>query len=235
MPNQLQNQNTNTDTASLVDTDSKLNKELQQENQVVIKRKSGTINWKLWQSYACVKLWEAVALSLNIFPSKLEKTKETNHTRYLNYRRRLKRAITWLSIDINFLKDHPANGIDPKDKMVFLVDFVRWAQANNLKITPELMEITKEPIQQTKIQNDMAKHKSGDAKKRTANRDEKIINEATKIGLELQAKNKEKNITKVMVAKQLLKAIVAKELSVDMSDCKGMSEARIIRILLKKW
>ena len=232
MPNQLKTQNINLDvdtqlnnaSSSLVAFDNS-NHESNLVNHAVKATPNKTYPvWSVWKKRPCVKVWEAVALSKNINPKYLAKVKESDPKRYFGYTTRLKTTRYWLDIEIK-IQDHPENGNTGKEKMILLTDFIICAQANNMKIAPELMEITKEAIQKTKVNNNLSNVKSSRSSITIDNRNEELNKLATKTGQELHAKHKTKKITKLMVAKEIRK----------IDDWKDMEEATIIRIIKVSW
>lgn len=116
-----------------------LSQELKQEGQNLAKKKKG-IDWNVWRKRSSLKLWEAVALSKNIAPSRLVRIKENDPIRYKNYRTRLKTAISWLNVEVKVL-DHPGNGFMADHKMVELVDFVKCAVKKQVKMPQQLLDM----------------------------------------------------------------------------------------------
>lgn len=68
------------------------------------KRKRGSIypDWRVWKKRPNLKLWEAVALSKNINPEKLEVVRKENKSLYKGFPSRLKTAIYNLTLLLVF-------------------------------------------------------------------------------------------------------------------------------------
>lgn len=105
-------------------------------------RKKGSTypDWNVWQKRRAAKLCDAVALSKNINPSKLKKTKEKYPSRFKGYSSRLKTAISWLNSGLT-IQSIPNSNNDPADCMILLPDFVKCAQATGMKVTPKMLEL----------------------------------------------------------------------------------------------
>lgn len=120
----------------LVDEKSQVN-----ADKVIQKKGSVNPNWDWWKKREGVRLWEAVALSKNIKPSRLEKIKAQQPNNYRYYFNRLNMAISWLNISLPIMQDHPNNGILPENRVVLLSDFVQCAQSKGTKLPTGLQEI----------------------------------------------------------------------------------------------
>lgn len=99
--------------------------------------------WNELKSRPSIKLWELVAISKDIRPSKLEIVKKEDRTRYTGYPARLKTAISWVGDGLTIV-EHPDNGAMAKHKMFSPVEFVECmrAKAKRKKIAEGLLKIT---------------------------------------------------------------------------------------------
>lgn len=113
--------------------------ELEQLDEGVVK-KPKMIAWNTWRIRSSLKLWEAVALSKNIAPSRIAKIKEKYPKTYKNYQVRLKTAISWLNVELKIL-DHPENGYLAEHKIVGLIDFVKCAEKKQVKMPQQLLDM----------------------------------------------------------------------------------------------
>lgn len=199
--------------------------EPQQLTKKISDRKQGSIYpaWETWQKRFSLMLWEAVALSKNINPTKLDKIKTNNPVRYRNYAIRLKTAASWLNICLPIL-EHPANGIKPADKMVNLVDFVRCAKACNVKITSKLLEIAK-VIERANKQVSVGLHQTMQQGNRITQANELLQEAANKLASELARNPKGNDVTKRLVAKKLH----------EQPEWAGISAVTIERRIRRKW
>ena len=174
---------------STSNTDESANATAQRSNGSVPVRKRGSIypHWKTWLARTSVKLWEAVALSKNINPSKLSKIEEKNPLRYRNYRARLKTTASWLNNDL-MIQEHPDNGSASPDKMVKLVDFIKCAEEKGMKVAPALLAISRANDKDRPI--DSKPEISEQRSKKVTERNEKLQEAADRIASELKNKGK---------------------------------------------
>ena len=187
--------------ADVVATTSSSIQELQQLDEGVVKKKK-MIAWNTWRIRSSLKLWEAVALSKNIAPSRIARIKEKYPKTYKNYQIRLKTAISWLNNELNIL-DHPKNGYFAEHKMVKLIDFVKCAE-KKVKMPQQLLDMLEVQAdgheRQGPAEHSQTKKKSTKIELRNA----ELQKAAHALAQDMQKREKG-NITKGMVALALHK------------------------------
>lgn len=79
--------------------------ELQEQSKSATQRKKASHlpSWKVWKARTSVRLWEAVALSMNVTPSWLDRRMKRFPTKAQTYRARLKTARSWLNSDLQIM------------------------------------------------------------------------------------------------------------------------------------
>ncbi len=214
------------DQQTVIDANSINNQQSNAKNKMVKNRPAGATypEWSVWKKRGLVKLWEAVALSKNIHPPKLELLREQKHKKVTGYASRLKTAISWLEIELK-IYEHPDSGNESKDKMILLSEYVRIAQSKGVKITPKLIEITIESKQLINNNDNSIGKKTRNISSGLEERNENLQNAATKVAIELRNKKPRYPVTKTQVATELKKT----------GDWPTMSIPRIERIIKKNW
>ena len=96
--------------------------------------------WSTWRRYVSVKLWAAVALASDINPHKLQAVQKYQPEKYQKFRRRLKKAVSWLGTDLKVV-EHPDKGTTGEEQMVSLISFVRCAESKNIRVSKTLSEM----------------------------------------------------------------------------------------------
>lgn len=176
--------------------------ELQQLDEGVVKKKK-MIAWNTWRIRSSLKLWEAVALSKNIAPSRIARIKEKYPKTYKNYQVRLKTAISWLNVELNIL-DHPENGYFAEHKMVELIDFVKCAEKKQVKMPQQLLDMLEVQADGHERQGPAEHIQTKKKSTKTELRNVELQKAAHALALDMQKREKVK-ITKGMVALALHK------------------------------
>lgn len=102
-------------------------------------------NWRMWKKKSAWRLSDAVALSLNISPSFIEKMKESHPKKYKIFLARLKVVEGQRPGTFEFFEKHLGNGPTHNSSMVSPQSFISFAMSENgwRKLPPGFLEIGK--------------------------------------------------------------------------------------------
>lgn len=102
--------------------------------------------WPAWQKRPICSLGNAVALSLNINPGALMRTKKKYPVKYKTYLARLKTSglQAYQGGQIEVIKDHPNSGEEVKSRIISLASFVCFSMTQErwlAKLPPEFIQL----------------------------------------------------------------------------------------------